>query len=125
MRFVLVHGAYHGSWCWERLIPELEPRGHMAVAVDLPIGDPSAGLSDYGDIIAESVNGDGTIVVGHSMSLVIPLVAERRILMRLVFLCAYLPEPGLSFKQQREEGQTNPRSNSKPPSSPTSALGCG
>ena len=26
-RFVLIHGAYHGAWCWERLIPLLTARG--------------------------------------------------------------------------------------------------
>jgi len=41
--FGLVHGSWHGGWCWERLIPELEARGHRAVAVDLPAEDPAAG----------------------------------------------------------------------------------
>lgn len=36
MRFVLVHGGFHGAWCWERVIPELERLGHEAIAVDLP-----------------------------------------------------------------------------------------
>jgi alpha-beta hydrolase superfamily lysophospholipase len=36
MRFVLVHGAAHGAWCWERLIGELTRLGHEAIAVDLP-----------------------------------------------------------------------------------------
>ena len=35
MRFVLVHGGFHGAWCWERTIGELERLGHEAVAVDL------------------------------------------------------------------------------------------
>src|SRR5260221_10947192 len=34
--FVLVHGAWHGAWCWERLVPELEARGHASIAMDLP-----------------------------------------------------------------------------------------
>jgi pimeloyl-ACP methyl ester carboxylesterase len=34
--FVLVHGAWHGAWCYERLIPELAAHGHPAVARDLP-----------------------------------------------------------------------------------------
>lgn len=34
--FVLVHGAWHGAWSYERVIPELAARGHMAVARDLP-----------------------------------------------------------------------------------------
>ncbi|MER7811169.1 alpha/beta fold hydrolase, partial [Streptomyces sp900116325] len=32
---LLVHGAWHGSWCWEKLIPELTARG-WHVTVDLP-----------------------------------------------------------------------------------------
>ena len=35
-RFILVHGASHGSWCWQKLIPFLEELGHSALAVDLP-----------------------------------------------------------------------------------------
>ena len=43
--FALVHGAWHGGWCWERLTPELERRGHRVVTVDLnasrnPQGSP-------------------------------------------------------------------------------------
>src|SRR5262245_614415 len=41
--FVLVHGAYHGGWCWSRLVPELERLGHRAIAPDLPCDDPAAG----------------------------------------------------------------------------------
>ena len=36
MRFVMVHGGFHASWCWSRTIPELESLGHTAIAVDLP-----------------------------------------------------------------------------------------
>ena len=45
--FGLVHGAWHGAWCWDLLIPELERRGHSAVAMDLPCEDPKASFSDY------------------------------------------------------------------------------
>ena len=34
--YVLVHGSAHGSWCWERVVPLLEERGHKVTAVDLP-----------------------------------------------------------------------------------------
>jgi pimeloyl-ACP methyl ester carboxylesterase len=34
--FVLVHGAWHGSWCWEEVTPLLEAAGHRAYAPDLP-----------------------------------------------------------------------------------------
>jgi pimeloyl-ACP methyl ester carboxylesterase len=36
MRFVLVHGGFHGAWCWERVVVQLQHLGHTAVAVDLP-----------------------------------------------------------------------------------------
>jgi hypothetical protein len=38
-RFGLVHGAGLGAWCWDRLIGELEARGHQAVAVDLSLNE--------------------------------------------------------------------------------------
>lgn len=34
--FVLVHGAWHGAWCYERIIPMLAARGHFSMASDLP-----------------------------------------------------------------------------------------
>lgn len=34
--FVLVHGAWHGGWCWADVAASLAARGHAAVAVDLP-----------------------------------------------------------------------------------------
>ena len=49
--FVLVHGAL----CWERLIPEVEALGHQAIAVDLPIDDPAAGLAEYAEVVARLV----------------------------------------------------------------------
>ena len=36
MRFVLVHGGFHGAWCWSRTIPELQALGHEAIAIDIP-----------------------------------------------------------------------------------------
>jgi pimeloyl-ACP methyl ester carboxylesterase len=33
--FVLISGAWHASWCWERVVPLLEARGHRAIAPDL------------------------------------------------------------------------------------------
>ena len=35
-RFVLVHGAWHGGWCFRELVRELEARGHEVAAPDLP-----------------------------------------------------------------------------------------
>src|SRR4029453_13742 len=45
--FGLVHGAWHGAWCWEYLVDELDARSFAAIAPDLPIDDASAGLAEY------------------------------------------------------------------------------
>ena len=35
-RSVLVHGAWHGAWCWDRVVAMLEVKGHTVEALDLP-----------------------------------------------------------------------------------------
>jgi pimeloyl-ACP methyl ester carboxylesterase len=101
--FALVHGAWHGPWCWERLRPELEARGHRVVAVDLPSDDPSLGSADSAAAVSRALHGagDDVVIVGHSLAgLAIRLVALARPVRRLVFLCALLPEVGLSLREQ-------------------------
>jgi pimeloyl-ACP methyl ester carboxylesterase len=102
--FALVHGAWLGSWCWERLIPELEPQGHHVIVMDLPVDDSSATFDDYADIVCAAirdVRGDDLILVGHSMGgQTVPLVAARRPLRRLVYLCGVPPIPGRPFARQ-------------------------
>jgi len=34
--FVLVHGSWHGAWCWGKVVPLLERAGHKVEAIDLP-----------------------------------------------------------------------------------------
>jgi pimeloyl-ACP methyl ester carboxylesterase len=102
--FALVHGAWHGAWCWERLTPELESMGHRVVAMDLPSDDGSASFDDYADVVCAALNehpGEDLILVGHSLAgNTIPLVAARRPLRRLVYICALLPIPGRPLVQQ-------------------------
>lgn len=99
----LVHGSYHGAWCWDLLRPELERLGHRVITMDLPISDPALGAADYATVIADALDPAGeTLLVGHSMAgLIIPLVVERRPIRRLVFLAAFLPSPGRSANDQR------------------------
>ena len=49
--FGLVHGAWHGAWCWERVVPPLVARGHRVVAVDLPCEDPGTGCAGYAAVV--------------------------------------------------------------------------
>jgi pimeloyl-ACP methyl ester carboxylesterase len=94
--FALVHGSQHGAWCWDRLVPELEARGHHVVAPDLPCDDPEAGISDYADVVVDAIgDADDVVVVGHSLgSLTVPVVASRRPVTRMVFLCSVPTGPG-------------------------------
>ncbi len=96
--FGLVHGSQHGAWCWDRLVPELERRGHVAVAVDLPCDDPDATIATYADRVVDALVGhDDVVLVGHSLgSLTIPVVARRRPVHRLVFLCSVPTRPGVA-----------------------------
>jgi pimeloyl-ACP methyl ester carboxylesterase len=101
--FALVHGAWHGAWCWERLIPELGQHGHAALAIELPCEDPEAGCAAYADVVLAQTAGlgDDLVLVGHSLGgLTIPLIASERAVRKLVFLCALLPRPGLSLVDQ-------------------------
>jgi pimeloyl-ACP methyl ester carboxylesterase len=102
-RFVLVHGAWHGAWCWEKVVPLLTARGHPVRAIDLPgHGDDPAppgavGFDDYmtrmGVVLAEA--GEPPILVGHSLGgAVITGAADRwpERIRALVYLCAILPD---------------------------------
>lgn len=107
--FGLVHGAWHGAWCWELLVAELEQRGHGAVAVDLPCEDPAAGCAAYAAIVAERLpsGDDDVVLVGHSLGgLTIPLVAAGRPVRALVLLCSLVPVPGRSLGDQVRDDPT-------------------
>jgi pimeloyl-ACP methyl ester carboxylesterase len=71
-RYVLVHGAFGGAWCWEPVIPALEAAGHTVVAVDLPGGGEDHTLVE--EITLESCAervcaalAEPSILVGYSM----------------------------------------------------------
>jgi pimeloyl-ACP methyl ester carboxylesterase len=101
--FALVHGAWHGAWCWERLTPLLQRAGHAVVAMDLPIDDNSVSFDAYADVVCAALDGcnDDIVLVGHSYGgHTIPLVAARRPVRHLVYLCAYIPDIGRSFNDQ-------------------------
>jgi pimeloyl-ACP methyl ester carboxylesterase len=101
--FALAHGAFHGAWCWELLTPLLQEAGHEVVAVDMPFDDGSATFEDCADVVCAALQGsdDDVVLVGHSFAgCVIPLVATRRPLRHLVYLCAVVPLVGSSVIEQ-------------------------
>ena len=103
MDIALVHGSFHGSWCWDLLRPELERLGHRVIVMDLPISDPTIGAEGYAQAVDSALDPRSEpVLVGHSMAgLVLPLVAARRPVRRLVFLAAFLAAPGKSANDQR------------------------
>lgn len=99
--FGLIHGAWHGAWCWEPLAAELKRRGHRVVAVDLPCDDPAATTMDNAKLVADSLGeADDVVVVGHSLGgLTAPVVTLLRPVRRVVLLCALVPRPRRSLDE--------------------------
>jgi Alpha/beta hydrolase family len=63
--FVLVHGGWHGGWCFGRLAEELEDRGHEVAAPDLPCEELGLTPLDYAREVGPQPE---AIVVGHSLA---------------------------------------------------------
>lgn len=69
---VLVHGSWHGAWCWGPVVERLERLGIPVDAIDLPgHGDDPGPLTDlhgHGDAVRAALDAiDGPVVlVGHS-----------------------------------------------------------
>jgi pimeloyl-ACP methyl ester carboxylesterase len=104
--FGLVHGVCVGAFAWDLVVPHLQQGGHRAIAVDLPGDDPAAKFSDYADVVVRDLAeaDDDVVLVGHSTGgLTIPIVAARRPVAELVFLCGAIPVPGESVAERGVE----------------------
>ena len=104
--FILVHGAWHGAWCWHKLIPWLEAAGARVVAPELRSEEPDnpASLEEWARFVAGLTRREsGSVLVGHSRGgAVISRAAELLLghdqaqgqaqgqIHRLVYLAAYL-----------------------------------
>lgn len=95
--FVLVHGAWHGGWCWSRVAERLRATGHAVHAPSL------SGLAEHGHRISADIGHDvhiedvtrviewndldRVVLVGHSYGgLVVTGVAAGRVRERLAYL---------------------------------------
>jgi pimeloyl-ACP methyl ester carboxylesterase len=90
---VLVHGAWLGAWCWERVAPRLSERGLRVIALDLPgHGADSEEMADlHGDAakVVETLDrlGEPVVLVGHSYGgAVITEAGEHPAVEQLVFI---------------------------------------
>lgn len=69
--------------------------------MDLPIDDPTAGLAEYAEAVAPFIPDASAILVGHSLgAAVIPLVAAKHGVQRMVFLCPVVRRLGMSIAEQ-------------------------
>lgn len=107
--FVLVHGSFHGAWCWQRLVPLLDAAGHevwtptlTGLAERQHLLTPDVDLETHTRDVAELMafeDLEDVVLVGHSYGgMVITSVAaeEPSRLRSLVYLDAYLPRSGES-----------------------------
>jgi pimeloyl-ACP methyl ester carboxylesterase len=111
--FVLVHGAWHGGWCWRRVSDRLEAKGHKVFTPTM------TGLGACSHLLSKDVNLtthitdiknfikwenlSGIVLVGHSYGgLIISGVAEELHdkIASIVFLDAFLPENGDSLAEK-------------------------
>jgi pimeloyl-ACP methyl ester carboxylesterase len=108
--FVLIAGAWHGAWCWEKVTPLLRAQGHDVRTPELPATgadatDPAGvTLDTWAQYVASIVENEPAPVtlVGHSrggivISRVAELIPQR--LRRLVYLSAYLLPAGGSLAE--------------------------
>jgi pimeloyl-ACP methyl ester carboxylesterase len=121
--FVLIHGAWHGGWCWERVAPLLEQRGHRVLAPDLPgMGKDETPLAavtleHWARFVADLVEKESkpVILVGHSRAgIVISQAAEytpQRVAV-LLYVTAFLVPSGSSLWSTMRRV---PRDPSRPP----------
>jgi pimeloyl-ACP methyl ester carboxylesterase len=97
--FFLIPGAGGLAWEWHRLEPELRALGHDVLAIELPAGDDSAGLTEYADTVVDAIGTrTGIVLVAQSFGgFTAPLVCERVTVDLLVLLNAMVPLPGETF----------------------------
>ncbi len=105
--FVLVHGAWHGSWCWRRVAQMLRRNGHEVFAPTLTglcershLLTPAVDLDTHILDLVNEIKWQGledVVLVGHSYGgMVISGVAEKieRAIGSFVLLDAFFPENG-------------------------------
>lgn len=95
--FMLVHGAFHGPWCFDPLVEVLTRRGAVCTAPELPLtslaADAAAVLRALDDVTAR---GTGPVVLlGHSYGgAVVTVAGIHPAVERLVLLASLAPDTG-------------------------------
>ena len=106
--FVLVHGSWHGGWCWRRVADRLTAKGHYVVVPTLSgVGERShlppgpIDLSTQIDDVVGEIKWkdlDGIVLVGHSYGgAVITEAGDLPNVAGLVYIAAFAPDAGESL----------------------------
>jgi pimeloyl-ACP methyl ester carboxylesterase len=99
--YILVHGAWEGSWSWDYTRPALEKQSHTVTAIDLHGSDnglqsiSNVTLDSYVETVVDAINqlDHNVVLVGHSMAgVVISHVAEQipHKIDKLIYVAAFL-----------------------------------
>jgi pimeloyl-ACP methyl ester carboxylesterase len=101
--YILIHGAWHGSWCWKYVAPLLRAKGHEVLVPDLPghgdnhtIPFAKINLASYVDYLAHLIHTAKypVILVGHSLAgVTISQLAENMPtqIERLIYVAGFVP----------------------------------
>lgn len=100
--FVLIHGGWHGAWCWNRVSPLLEEASHTVLAPDLPGHGQDHTPRPYERYVPRVIESldqlqAPAILAGHSSGgMIISEVAAHRPqqVAALVYVAAFLLRPG-------------------------------
>jgi pimeloyl-ACP methyl ester carboxylesterase len=118
--FILIHGSWHGGWCFDGVKASLEGAGHDVIAPDLPgMGGDEAplraitlqGWADFVADICRKAPQRPVILAGHSRGgVVISQAAETApdAIDALVYICAMMLPNGMSRMAFRESEAPNP-----------------
>ena len=92
---VLVHGAWHGAWCWDKVVAGLDAAGVPVAAVDLPLTSFDDDMSATRAAIDEV--GGPVVLCGHSYGgAVITQAGDHPSVGHLVYVCAFALDEGES-----------------------------
>lgn len=122
--FVLIHGSWHGGWCFDPVASILRARGHTVAAPTLPAMGGTAEqmaaitLADWGEFAAQhcrdlkaELDGAPVVLAGHSRGgLVVSTAAERDpgAMDALVYICAMMLPSGSSRAEFKRLEEPNP-----------------
>ena len=134
--FVLVHGAWHGGWCWRKLVPLLRAAGHQVVTPTMTgLGERAHLLTADVDLethvkditaVIECDDLQRVVLVGHSYGgMVVTSVADRVAsrIARVVYLDAFLPDAGKALEDYAPVPRTRDDGWRVPPPGPPSSWG--